>query len=241
MHVVAMAGVTINALVEKGDLTDDQFNAIKLYFHPLAFNPSGTNDDFTVENLVINSKNTRYSFHDDFGSDQVPCVHKFINCKMCHENTNITPYNNFISAIGGGLGRHTIVIVEGGVYQTISVIGSSSIEDGDPDFGQHPISYHNTTVADLDSKSSIIIKNVCFADKGYFQASMLGGSTEKTPIVFSGNRCYYPPLVRRGSNDPSIPINIEIEAMWQNDIDQKGEWTLDANLREATWTPAADS
>jgi len=242
MHVIFMAGAHVSAMVEKGSYTDEQFNKIKLYFHPFAYYPdsSDLNDDFTVEGLDIRAKHTRYAFHDDYGSSQVPCVHKFINCKMYFENTNTTAQNNFVSAIGGGLGRHTTVIIDGGYYECNIAVGSSSIMNGDPDYSQVPISYHNTTSSDEDSESKIILKDVYFADKGYFRASALGGSSVPSKIYISGCRSYFPPLLQKGSSVPSEApyFNVEVKASWNNEVVQNGHWVLDSDDHGATWIPS---
>ena len=240
MHAIFMAGSHVSAMVEKGDYTDDQFNAIKLHFAPFDFKhtPNGS-DDFIVEGLNLSAKNSRYCFHDDFGSDQYPCVHKFINCKMYRENSNITASNNFVQCIGGGLGIHTTVVIEGGYYESNPAIGPSNVESGDPEYGQQCISYHNTTRADADSESSITIKNVYFADKGYFSAGIIGGSLVKTPVYLSGNRFGLPPMVKRQYDNNTDPINFEIKAEWNNEVANEGSWTYDENLYNATWTPSA--
>ncbi len=241
MHVVFMAGAHVSAMVEKGDYTDEQFNKIKLYFHPFGFYPDSANlnDDFTIEGLDIRAKHTRYAFHDDYGLSQEPCVHKFVNCKMYFENTNTTAQNNFINAIGGGLGRHTTVIVDGGYYECNIAVGSSIIMSGDPDYAQQPIAYHNTTASDEDSESKIILKDVYFADKGYFRATALGGSSVTSKIYISGCRSYFPPLLQKGSSVPSEApyFNVEVKASWNNEVAQNGHWELDSDDREATWIP----
>lgn len=236
MHAVFMAGSHVSAMVEKGTYTDAQFNAIKLYFHPFAFNPdsSDVNDDFIVEGLDISSKNTRYSFHDDFGGSQIPCVHKFINCKMYRENSNITASDNFVQCIGGGLGKHTTIVIDGGYYHSNPVAGRSVIMNGDVNYAQSAISYHNTTAADEDSESKIFLKDVYFADKGWFECSALGGSTVKSLVFIDGCRFGYPPLVRKSAAD-APNFNVELKAVWGNEVEHKGHWELDADDYKATW------
>ena len=235
MHVVFMEGAKVTCNIEKGTMSDAQFNSIKEHFEPMAFYFNGDNGDFTLENVVIESKNCRYCVHDDQGGSTKPYVHKYINCRMYRTNSNITPNNNFVNCIGGGLGKHGTIVIDGGWYKTEAVVGSSKIMNGDIDYQQSPISYHNGNVE--DAQSSIEIHNVYLADRGYIQLADYGSSTLKTKLYVSGCR-FGLPILHRGTAADSIE-NMEIAAQWNNEQAIAGEWSIDENDRSvATFVPS---
>jgi hypothetical protein len=221
MHVVFMEGAKVICNIEKGEMSDTQFNSIKEHFEPMAFYFSGANGDFTLENAVIESKNCRYCVHDDQGGTTKPYIHKYINCRMYRTNSNITPSSNFAQCIGGGLGKNGTIIIEGGWYRTEPVVGSDKIMNGDLDYQQWPISYHNGNVE--DAQSFITIKNVYFADKGYFLTQDYGPSTLKTKCYISGCRFGLPPMVGLRTET----TNFELTAEWNNSVAVEGEWQVD--------------
>lgn len=221
MHVVFMEGAKVTCNIEKGEMSDAQFDSIKEHFEPMAFYFSGDNGDFTLENAVIESKNCRYCVHDDLGATTKPYIHKYINCRMYRTNSNITPSVNFVPCIGGGLGKNGTILIEGGWYRTEPVVGSDKIMNGDLDYQQWPISYHNGNVE--DAQSFITIKNVYFADKGYFMTQDYGPSILKTKCYISGCRFGLPPMVGLRTET----TNFELTAEWNNSVAVEGEWQVD--------------
>ena len=229
LHLVCYAGVSITANVEKGDYTDAQFNAIKEMFEPFA----AESGNFIVENLNIESKNTRYCVHDEMAGFPSPYIHKYINCKMKHTATSTTNASNYIQCIGGGLGKYGTIIIDGGCYEVVTSVGSPTTQGGDVDYAQICISYHNNGTYD-DSVSSITLKDVFFKDRGYIRLGDYGQTLLMTNVVASGCRFGLPILHKWEAADSHD--NFVVEAEWNNDQSVAGEWSVSGNI--ATFVPA---
>ena len=226
MHVIFFDGAYVKANIDQGDLSDLDFHYVQEYLEPF-----GSRDgSYTIENLNLESRNTRYGVHDDYGS-AVPCVRKFINCHMVRTAGN----TSFKQNIGGGLSGHETVVIEGGTYKTIPSSGNPKLNDGDIDYCQNVISYHNASGASSDN--SITVKDVLFEDKGFLDILSYGASTTLSRVYVSNCRYCYPPLLRYSYQDNHD--NIEITALWNNEQLVAGEWVVNPDDKsEATFVPS---
>jgi hypothetical protein len=162
-----MSGAYVTALF------DNSSSWVYNYFSP--FYSSG---NFTLENANIKASNTRYCVHDEMSGSGTYYA-KYINCNMEYANTHTDV--NYVQCIGGGLGEHAYITIEGGQYKSSTTVGISSYGTyGTPENCQECISYHNGRVATCDSK--IVVKDVYLKDRGYMRFSCYGESTIKSPV-----------------------------------------------------------
>lgn len=148
------------------------------------FQPFYSTGDFTLEGLNIECANTRYCVHDEHsGKGTYKHVYKDCVMKYTNEHEDI----NYAQCIGGGLGEHGYIEIDGGYYEskTTVPVPTLTLEES-----QMPITYHNGYSQNCDGK--IVIKNVYLADKGYFRFGMYGSSQIKTKIYISGCSMHKP-------------------------------------------------
>ena len=170
VHVIFMPGSYVKALF---DTTDDWI------YHN--FQPFYSEGDFILEGLNIEASNTRYCVHDEHaGSGNQHHVYK--NCFMKY--TNNYPNPNYVQCIGGGLGEHGYIEIEGGTYESQTDYGLSYNEANTPETAQQVISYHNGYSDKCDSV--VVVKDVYAKDKGYFRFSAYGNSQIKSKVMISG-------------------------------------------------------
>lgn len=225
MHVIFFDGAYVKANIDQGELSDLDFHYVQEHFEPFGSRVGS----YTIENLNLESKNSRYGVHDDYSSS-VPCVRKFINCHMVRTAGNTA----FRQNIGGGLSAHETVVIEGGTYKTIPSVGNPFLNGGDIDYCQQVISYHNGTSAECDC--SITVKDVLFEDKGFLDILSHGASDIMSRVYISNCRFYYPPVVRYSYQDDHD--NMEIRAAWNNEQIIQGEWVVNSSdKRYATFVP----
>ena len=227
IHIIALSGVHIKANIERTEgMTDDHYASLRTYFEPFGFRGGS----FTLENLEIESSNCRYCVHDDQGTGQY--LHRYINCRMIHKNDAGSVGNNYVSCIGGGLQKNGAISIEGGWYKVITDHGSPQLNDGDPNYSQQPISYHNAF--QTDAEGVIELHNVFFADKGYLHLGKFGPTTKMTKVYVSGCRFGLPILLR--DIEDNANDNMEVTAEWNNDVAVEGSWIVDG--RDADFVPA---
>lgn len=178
VHIIGEAGAVVTAIFDTVDVNRYMF------FSPFVAVSEHDGSqyaycDFTIENLTIKSKDCRYCVHDDpYG--QGTYTHKYINCIM--ENTNtMTGQSNaiYIPCIGGGLGEHSTIIVDGGTYKasnSVALSGAPSTNET-----QCAISYHNSNYS-ATVQSTIIIKDVVLLDYGFFRFQAYGSSPYMTNV-----------------------------------------------------------
>ena len=168
------------------------------YFNP--FYPAYQGSDFTLDGLNIYAQNTRYCVHDE-KSGVGTYKHVYKNCVMTYKNTEQSPSR--VQCIGGGLGQHGLVYIEGESYKSIA------------NFQQpYAISYHNGNNASADS--TIFINNVYLADDNRFRFSYYGASKIKSKIYINNCRMGNPTLVTNETSASTTP-NMEV-LEWNNDI-----------------------
>ena len=165
VHVIFSSGAKVKALC------DVVHNNIEVCFAPFYCDKDS---DFTLENLDIESKNTRYCVHDECGGETGNYTHKYINCKMIHDNTG-SYSTRFPQCIGGGLGQHMYIDIVGCYFKS-KVCESSK---------KPLVSYHNN--ADSNSKSNINVRNCYFDDLGTFRVTHYGTSTDVSEAII--NNC----------------------------------------------------
>ena len=226
MHVIFFDGAYVKANIDQGELSDLDFHYVQEHFEPFGSRVGS----YTIENLNLESRNSRYGVHDDYSSS-VPCVRKFINCHMVRTAGNTA----FRQNIGGGLSAHETVVIEGGTYKTIPSVGNPFLNGGDIDYCQQVIGYHNGTSAECDC--SITVKDVLFEDKGFLDILSHGASNIMSRVYISNCRFYYPPVVRYSYQDDHD--NMEIRAAWNNEQIIQGEWVVNSSDRRyATFVPS---
>lgn len=137
------------------------------YFSPFNSGEYG----FTLENAYVDSKNCRYSVHDERAhfTDSYHNVYK--RCTFLHDSSNASGWHAS-QAIGGGLGKYGDILIEDCYCKSVS--------------NDDTISFHSTTISEdgNDAKSKIVVKNTYTS--GTLCFIPLGNSTEKTPIFVSG-------------------------------------------------------
>lgn len=142
------------------------------------FQPFYSTGDFTINDLNIDASNCRYCVHDEHGGSGT-YKHIYNNCTMKYTNTHTDI--NYVQCIGGGLGEHGCIEINGGKFESVTTVpypGKTLKQSC------QPISYHNGMSPTCDSKISV--KDVYLVGDGHFRFGMYGPSTIKTPIMISG-------------------------------------------------------
>jgi len=135
------------------------------------FSPLTAKDsDYILENVKIDSKNVRYSVHDD--PNGAYYEHRYIDCEFNHDNSSNSVSTTAPFAIGGGLSKNCKIVILGGRYSTVAKTGIDTA----------PISYHNSVFD--GAKSSIIVRNV-YLD-GALRFTWWGPSKKLTNVLVSG-------------------------------------------------------
>lgn len=172
VHVKFMAGAYVTA----------EFDGSSEWVYE-RFQPFYSTGSFTLENAHIVAQNCRYCVHNEMGNSTTPYSSNYINCHM--EYTNTRQNVKYIQCIGGGLGLHGNILIDGGYYKSSTTYGTKSYGSyGTPQNCQQPISFHNSYQENADSK--LVIKNVYLADRGYFRFGNYGSSTILSNVEISG-------------------------------------------------------
>jgi hypothetical protein len=225
VHVRFHDGSKVIANFTSGNYTQEQLDKIAIYFQPLYAN-SGS---FILENLNIEATNTRYCVHDE-NAGNGNYFRKYLNCKMVYHNT-LQNSNARFHAIGGGLGRHGTIVIDGGSYKVTTNYGNPQVNDSTGENSQMCILYHNGNNAGCES--SIVIKNVYFEDRGYAKIGWWGPSTIKSRVFVDGNS-FGLPLLHIGTRYDAQADNFDVTE-WNNEQRiQNVEWQINPNGYEAT-------
>lgn len=224
VHVVFYDGAKVTANFDNSEGTYDATTWRWIYdnFQPF-YSLSQGNADFTIENLEIEASNTRYCVHDELSGTNT-YRHEYKNCKMKYVNNHQDV--NYVQCIGGGLGEHGTIIIDGGYYECQTDYGYASV-GGDPLNCQQCISYHNGYASGCDS--SITIKNVYLADRGYFRFGYYGASTIKSNIYISGCETGLPTL-KKGENADAANDNFEV-VEWNASKRVPAHWQLTSSYQ----------
>ena len=139
------------------------------------FSPFNVVGSFTLENANVKVQNARYCVHEDMPTilttppENCRCVYK--NCVMEHIGNTVGEYIGTV-AIGAGVWKNSLTVVDGGVYKCGSQFPCA-------------ISWHNANVSE---KSRIVIKNVYVNNKIRLHEQSANGNT--VDVEISG--CYAP-------------------------------------------------
>ena len=153
---------------------------------------------FTLENLNISTKNTRYCVHDDLGNYDIISINKYINCRMIHDDRDNT-IKSYPQCIGGGFGRHTYVSIENCFFRSY----------GSDDYVNPLVSYHNSG-SFSDAKSNVVVSNSYFYGKGTYRTTHYGSSTALSLTTINNCSLGAAPIVRHEINGATTPENTAI-------------------------------
>lgn len=201
VHVICSSGAKITALY------NGTSQNVETYFSPFFSTPNG--GDFTLENVWIGTKNTRYCVHDELGGGGGTQTHKYINCHMEHDSLNSLT-DNFPQCIGGGLGKYTYIVIDGGYYKRTAPTKS---------YTRPTISYHNNFTDDGNGVSRIYVKSI-YVDTadGTVTIQNYGNNTRKSILEISGCSLGIAPFSRNETEDSTI-VNTEVVS-FNNEIRQ---------------------
>lgn len=156
IHVIFDGGALVTAYYEGTDTN------VLNNFSPFIAGP--VSGGFTLENLNIRTKNTRYCVHDDTGDYDIVSVNKYINCRMVHDDTE-NSIKSYPQCIGGGFGRHGYVELRGCFFRGI----------GSDNYPNPLVSYHNCNNYD-DAQSDLFMSDCYFYGQGTYRTTHLGNS-----------------------------------------------------------------
>lgn len=146
MHGIFLGnGITIKGNPYTKITFDYQGTNDKIFerFAPFNFN-ANLGLGFTLDTITIESKNCRYSVHDEAGGSKNAYRNVYRNCTFTHDSTGCTWGAH--QAIGGGLGEDSLIEIEN------CNMTSVGIDD--------TISYHNPGSPDnVHAKNLIYVKN----------------------------------------------------------------------------------
>jgi hypothetical protein len=168
---------------------------IKGFFSPLSTQRAGGN--FEIYNLDLVAKNVLYAVHDETNGADAFYRHVYNDCYIELDNTTLGDSGNRLSkALGGGLGKHAEIIIEGCVFKTANPLGNGNAA-----------SYHGANGSEY-TDAKIVVTN-CWFD-GNFRTSNL---TENTSAP-------YPRMIYAG-NSSGIAVNYpaawDVRA-WNNEV-----------------------
>ena len=123
---------------------------------------------------------------------------------MSHDNEQISGASNagYPQCIGGGLGVNGLVNIEDCIFSNEYAGASGTL-----------VSYHNS---EGTGRSNVCIKDSYFKGNGRVKISWYGSSTEKTPVIVTGNS-FGQEIVFRAETEQSTNENVELFA-WNNEL-----------------------
>ena len=203
--------------------TEEEWAEIVAHFNPFR----AVGGDFVLENLNIDAENCRYCVHDDRSGSGTE-RHEYKNCHMIKRTT--TPDNKYMDCIGGGFGKHSTIVIDGGDYQSITEYGIDEVDNGDPTSAQRCISFHGNGTSG-DEQSSVEIKNVYLHDRGWFSIKSNGTSTLMSKFLISGCSTGLP-ILEMWSSGGTVDNCECVE--WNNAVRNSGAWIVADNHKSAT-------
>ena len=143
-------------------------------FSPLdSWNRGGS---WEIYNLDLVAKNTCYALHDESNGADEFYKRVYKNCWIELDNSALGNSSNTISkALGGGLGKHSEIIIEGCVFKATNPNGNGNA-----------VSYHGANNSNF-TDAKILVTNSWF--EGNFRTSDLSGNTESPypRMIYTGN------------------------------------------------------
>ncbi len=195
VHIIFSSGAKVTAIYT-GNSTN-----VETYFAPFWC----VNGDFTLENLDIESKNTRYCVHDEAGGSSGSYNHRYMNCKMKHDNsTSAISGGGYMQCIGGGLGQNAYIDIVGCVFWT---------KRGEANRAP-AVSYHNNSAS--NSKSNINIRDCYFEDKSTVRVTYYGTSVLVSSAIVCNCSLGTEPYIQHEASSTG-PENMELKA-YMNEI-----------------------
>ena len=201
VHIICSSGAKITAIYN--GTSQNVENCFSPFFTAI------NNGNFVLENVWIETKNTRYCVHDELGGGGGTQTHKYINCHMEHDSLNSLT-DNFPQCIGGGLGKYTYIVIDGGYYKRTAPKKS---------YTRPTISYHNNFTDDGNGVSHIYVKNI-YVDTadGTVTIQNYGNNKNKSILEISGCSLGIAPFSRNETEDSKI-ANTEVVS-FNNEIRQ---------------------
>lgn len=167
------------------------------------FSPFNAGDyGFTLENAWVESKNCRYSVHDELNSSEIPYQNVYKHCTFIHDSS-ATAWGAH-QAIGGGLGLHGDVLIEDCYASSVGAVAAN----------QPIVSYHNATSQTAESKSNIVVKGCRF--EGTFRCTNQGKSATKSRATVTNCSLLSEPYAEITITDQRLD-NMEL-FKWNNEI-----------------------
>lgn len=146
-------GITIKGTPYTKITFDYQGTNEKIFerFSPFNFNRN-LGVGFTLDTLTIESKNCRYSVHDEAGGIKNAYRNVYRNCTFTHDSTGCTWGAHQV--IGGGLGEESLIEIEGCNFTSVGI--------------DDTVSYHNP-----GDPSNIHAKNLIYVKNSYLSGTTL--------------------------------------------------------------------
>lgn len=146
-------GITIKGTPYTKITFDYQGTNDKIFerFAPFNFN-ANLGLGFTLDTITIESKNCRYSVHDEAGGNKNAYRNVYRNCMFTHDSTGCTWGAH--QAIGGGLGEDSLIEIENCNMTSVGV--------------DDTISYHNPS-----DPSNVHAKNLIYVKDSYLSGTTL--------------------------------------------------------------------
>ena len=154
---------------------------------------------FILENVTIESKNCRYSVHDERGHSADSYCNKYLRCTMIHDSSNCSWGAHQV--IGGGLGQFGDILIEDGYYKSVGCADN--------------ISYHNTTLTGSSTAKSKVVIRGAYID-GTTLCANYGTSEEISQMFVCGCSLRVEPKLERVITGERVD-NMEVIA-WGNTI-----------------------
>ena len=164
---------------------------------------------FTLENMRLETANTRYCIHDErsVATDQYINVYK--NCKMKQDNSANTDWLSK-ACIGGGLGTNGEVLVENCVFESVGAEQTTK--------AKYLVSYHNSPDSgNVGARSNVVITGNYIKDGCSIKCSWYGNSEDITTFVVSNNSVGTAIKIHAEGDNPELTQNIEVFE-WNNVI-----------------------
>lgn len=180
---------------------EEQDNWVYTNFSPFYKYGEG---NLTIEGLNIEASNCRYCIHDDTSSLAKQYYVEYNNCIMKYTRSagTDTNHNFYMACIGGGLGQHTTIKINGGIYECVDNAGTRDAP---------PITYHNGGNSNCDNR--LYYKNVLLPT-GHFRFGYYGESTHKSIITITGCKTKSATVIEAETADSKIN-NFELYE-WNN-------------------------
>ena len=193
VHVVFSSGAYVKAEYDGSDAN------VTRYFNPFYTGNGG----YTIENLNIVAKNTRYCIHDENGGNTGIRTVKILNSQFYFDNTT-APVNYYPQCIGGGNGEHDYIEIVGCYFK--SKIAES--------VATQIVSYHQDGTSS-NAQSNVSVRDCYFADLGTFRATFYGTTELVSKAYLCGNTFGSAPYTQQEISGGSAPENYQL-IEWNN-------------------------